>query len=87
MKTMVQHPARLRHRRRYLLQQGGSFKESGKSAIQDVLRLIIHIMFIQALPNKSRLPKYSSVCPIIHFANGERLGKRQILERLNAQRV
>lgn len=37
-----------------------------------------------ALPNKSRLPKNSSVCLINHFANGERLGKRQILD--NAQR-
>src|ERR1051326_3950487 len=52
-----------------------------------VLRLIIHIMLVGALPNKSRLPKNSSVCLINHFANGERLGKRQILERLNPQRV
>lgn len=42
---------------------------------------------LTALPNKSRLPKNSSICLINHFANGEPLGKRQILELRNAQRL
>jgi hypothetical protein len=38
-------------------------------------------MLLGALPNKSRLPKNSLRLPKNQFdANGERLGKRQILE-------